>query len=542
MTRLFTGQRVWLSAGFGPLERFIYRLGGVDPESEQGWKEYAWAFISFTLAGTLVLYAQLRLQHLLPSPNMGALQTQMTPDLALNTAISFSTTSTWQAYGGESTMTYGSQMLGLCAQNFMAGAAGLAIGIAFIRGLARRRHPTLGNFWVDITRAILYILLPLSIVDGVLLMMTGVPMNWSAYTHAGTLEGAAQIISQGPVAALETIKNLGTNGGGFFGVNAAHPFETPNNVANFINLVAIAALPAALTRTFGLITKHRRDGWVLLGAMTFLFLGGLVICDRAERSGNPAVTALHVSMGNMEGKEVRFGVSGSTLAAITTSNTATGSTNSMHDSYTPAGGAVTLVDMMLGEIAYGGLGTGIYSIVLVGLLGLFLCGLMVGRTPEYLGKAITKYEIQLVVLYTLAAPILLLTLAALAVAIPQGLAGLGTNDGPHGFSEVLVAYTSSFANNGQSFGGLNANLPFYNITTALAMMAGRFALAIPALALAGAFAGQGKRAITRGTLPTDSLMFGAIIVGTAVLVTGLTFLPALALGPIVEHFRMIKGG
>ncbi len=537
MARVFNGQTTWLR----PLERLIYRVGGIDPEEEQDWRAYAFSFIIFSLIGTLVLYAILRLQQYLPFYDAKNITTPMTPDLAANTAVSFATTSTWQAYGGETTMSYASQMLGLCAQNFLAGAAGLAVGIAFIRGLARERSATLGNFWVDVTRAMLYILLPLSLVGAVVLMFCGVPMNFLPYAHLTTVEGAKQVIANGPVAALEFIKNLGTNGGGFYNANAAHPFETPNNAVNVLSLLAIAVLPAALTRTFGLMVQRTRDGWVLLGVMVALFVGGLVICDRAEQSVNPAIAAVHVTGGNFEGKETRFGIGGSVLAAITTSNGATGSTNSAHDSYTPIGGMAPLSNMLLGEIIFGGLGTGIYSIIFVALLGLFLCGLMVGRTPEYLGKKITKYEVQLVVLYTLTGPMLVLCLTALAVATSPGLAGLTTNTGAHGFTEILFGYTSSFANNGQTFGGLNANSAFYNITTAIAMMGGRFLLAVPALALAGSFAVQGRKPVTKGTLPTDGMTFAVILAGTVLLVTGLSFLPALALGPIVEHIQMVHG-
>jgi K+-transporting ATPase ATPase A chain len=542
MAEVFGAGPYWARKLLGPIEAGIYRVCGVDPEREQTWKEYALSFLLFTFIGVLVLYGILRLQQYLPLYDAKNLTTPMTPDLAANTAVSFATTSTWQAYGGEATMSYASQMLGLCAQNFMAGAAGLAVGVAFIRGFSRERAATLGNFWVDLTRAALYVLLPLSLVGGVALLMLGVPMNFSPYAKLTTLEGGRQVFANGPVAALEIIKNLGTNGGGFFNANAAHPFETPNNAVNLINLLAIAALPAALTRTFGLMVKRTRDGWVLLGVMVVLFTAGLAICDHAERTGNPTLAAIHLTGGNFEGKETRFGIGGSVLAAVTTSNGATGSTNSSHDSYTPIGGLVPLGNMLLGEMIFGGLGTGIYSIVFVALLGLFLCGLMVGRTPEYLGKSIAKYEVQLVVLYTLACPILVLTLSALAVLLPQGLAGLTTNTGAHGLTEIFYAYTSSFANNGQSFAGLSANSPFYNFTTAAAMMGGRFLLAVPALAIAGAFAHQGRKAFTKGTLPTDGFTFAAILAGTALLVTGLSFLPAVALGPIVEQYQMEKQG
>jgi len=456
------------------------------------------------------------------------LATPLTTDLAANTALSFSTTTTWQAYGGETTMRYITQLVGLAGQNFLAGAAGLAVGIAFIRGLASDGATTIGNFWVDIVRAILWVLLPLSIVGGIVLMVAGVPMNFDAFTHVITLEGAAQTIAQGPVAALEFIKQLGTNGGGFFNANGAHPYENPTPLTNFIEMLAIASLPAALTYTFGRLTGSRRDGWVLYGVMVVLFAGGLVAGHWAERRGT------------MEGKEVRFGVSGAVLTAVTTSNGATGSTNAADDSLTPLGGAVPLVNMLLGEIAFGGLGSGLYSIVMVALLGLFITGLMVGRTPQYLGKPLGGLEVRLVVLYTIVMPLVVLPLTALAVVAPAGLAGLTLNKGPHGLTEIWFAYTSAFANNGQAFAGLNVNTPFYNVTTAIAMMPGRFGLGVIALALAGML-GRARRMATAGAVPTDRALFGMIIIGTAVIVGALTYAPALVLGPIVEHTRMVSG-
>lgn len=532
LARVFSGETKFLR----PLERSIYRASGVKPGEDQSWADYARSFILFSLVGTLALYAVLRLQALLPTYPHPAPATPMTPDLAANTAVSFATTTTWQAYGGETTMSSLAQMLGLCAQNFLAGAAGLAIGIAFVRGFARERKGGLGSFWVDLTRGLLYVLLPLSLIVSVAYVACGVPMTWTGSLAATGLEGASQTIAMGPVAALEGIKNLGTNGGGFFNVNAAHPFETPNNAANLLSMLAIAVLPAALTRTFGIMTGRRRHGWILLGAMAFLFVGGIAVAHLAETAGNPAVTALHVAGGNLEGKETRFGTAGSVLAAMVTSNGATGSYNAMHDSLMPLAGGVALLNMLLGEITFGGLGTGIYSLVLVALLAVFLCGLMVGRTPEYLGKRIGGNEIKLVVLYTLACPMVVLALTALAVVTGPGLAGLTTNAGPHAYTEILYAYASAFTNNGQNFAGLSANSPFYNLTTLVAMMAGRFALSIPALALAGHFAAQRNRPANAGTLPTDGLTFGAILVATALLVGGLSFFPALALGPLADHF------
>ena len=551
MARVFEGRRTWLDFLLRPVERLIYRLTGVEPSAEMNWSQYASSFVFFGLTGTLAVYLILRLQAFLPWFFPETFSTPLTPDLAMNTAVSFSTTTTWQAYGGETTMSYFSQTVALAVQNFLAAAAGLAVGVAFIRGLARERNEKLGNFWVDVVRAALWVLLPLSLMGSLLLVWQGVPANFNAYTQAATLEGGSQLIAPGPVAVLEFIKNLGTNAGGFFNTNAAHPYENPTPLTNFIEMLAIALLPASLTYTFGRITGRAREGWMLLKIMVFLFAAGLLICNWAEAGGNPRLAreasgsaALSVELttgGNMEGKEARFGVNGSALAAVATSNGATGSYNSMHDSYTPLGGLVPLANMLLGEIAFGGLGSGIYSLVITALIGLFLAGLMIGRKPEFLGKEIGEREIKLIMLYTLAAPLAILPLTALAVATDAGLAGLTTNDGAHGFTEIIYAYTSSFGNNGQNFAGLSANSVFYNTTTALAMMIGRFGLAIPALALAGAFARQGRRPVTVGTLPTDSYGFGVLVVAAALVVGGLSYFPALALGPILEQLLMSGG-
>lgn len=545
MTRVFTGEKTFMDPVLVPIERFIYSVTGIDASRQMSAKRYTIAFLLFSLVGTLLLYALLRLQTFLPWYDPAHLSTPMTPDLAGQTALSFSTTTTWQVYAGETTMSYFSQIVGLASQNFFAGAAGLAVGIAFIRGFAGQRTDVLGNFWFDLVRSLLWILIPISLVGSVVLIWQGVPMNFNPYTHVTTLEGGTQTIAQGPVAALEFIKNLGTNGGGFFNVNGAHPFENPSPLTNFIEMLAIVVIPAALTNTFGRMTGRPREGWMLFWVMTFLFVVGLGLTGWAEQSGNPQVAQnVHLiqtmqSDGNMEGKEVRFGVGGSVLTAVVTSNGATGSTNSMHDSYTPLGGAVPLLNMLLGEIIYGGLGTGLYSIILVVLLGLFITGLMVGRTPEYLGKKLDISEIKLVALYTLIGPAGVLLLTAIAVVTGPGLAALTTNGGPHGLTEILYAYTSSFANNGQAFAGISANTPFYNGTTALAMLLGRFGLAIPALALAKLFALQPQRVATAGTLPTDTFLFSTVVVGTAILVVALTYLPAIALGPLVEHIFVI---
>ncbi|HEY5074262.1 MAG TPA: potassium-transporting ATPase subunit KdpA [Pyrinomonadaceae bacterium] len=544
MARIFQGERTWLDFLLRPVERLIYKLTRVNATSEMNWKEYALSFIVFSLAGTISTYLILRCQYLLPYFGLTSayLATPMTPDLTLNTAISFSTTTTWQAYGGETTLGYFSQTVGLAVQNFLAGAGGLAIGVAFIRGLAREKTDKLGNFWIDLVRALLWIMLPLSILASLVLVWQGVPMNFNAYTAVKTLEGSTQTIAQGPVAAFEAIKNLGTNGGGFFNVNGAHPFENPTPFTNLFEMLLIVALPAAFVNTFGRMTGRLRESWLLLWVMVFLFGVGFLFCGAFEERGIPAVRHLvnesALTMPNMEGKEVRFGVGGSVLTAITTSNGATGSYNSMDDSYTPLGGGVLLGNMLLGEIVFGGLGTGLYSIILVALVGLFLAGLMIGRTPEYLGKTIGITQIKFIMLYTLASPVAILLLTVIAVATHAGLAGLTTNDGPHGLTSIMFAYTSSFANNGQNFAGLSTNSVFYNGTTVIAMMVGRFGLAVPALALAGSFAAQGRRPTTMGTMPTYTFTFGVLVVGTALIVGGLSYFPAIVLGPVIEHLMM----
>ncbi|QBD78538.1 potassium-transporting ATPase subunit KdpA [Ktedonosporobacter rubrisoli] len=536
---VFAGQKTWLDPALRPVERGIYALCRIDAEHEMTAKEYAISFVFFSLAGTLLLYALLRLQQFLPFYDSAHQVTPLTPDLAMNTAISFATTTTWQAYAGETTMSYTSQLVGLVAQNFLAGAAGLAVGIAFIRGFARQHTRTLGNFWVDLVRGLLWVLLPASILVSLVLVWQGVPMNFNPDTRVYPLEGGMQIIAQGPVAALESIKNLGTNGGRFFNVNGAHPYENPTWFSNLVEMLSIAVIPAALTNTFGRMVGKPRQGWLLLWVMIFLFILALGLGTWAEQSGNPKLaTVIGTSQPNMEGKEVRFGVSGSILTAVTTSNGATGSTNSAHDSYTPLGGTVPLVNMLLGEMVFGGLGTGIYSILMIALLGLFLTGLMIGRTPEYLGKRIEPPEMKLLAIYTLIGPFGILVLTAVAIATGPGLAGLTTNSGSHGLTEVLYAYTSSFANNGQAFAGLSANSLFYNSTTAIAMLLGRFGLAIPALAFAGLFAQQTSRPMTQGKLKTDSPLFASVIIATTLIVVALTYLPVMALGPIIEHLLL----
>jgi len=544
MSRVFNGGKTLLDPLLLPIERLIYRLAGVDAELEMDWSQYAIAFLVFSLVGTLVLYVILRLQPYLPFFYRRYQSTPLDPALAMNTAISFATTTTWQAYSGESAMSYTTQIVGLAVQNFLAGASGLTVGIAFIRGFARHQTSKLGNFWVDMTRSLLWILLPFSLLGSLALVWQGVPMNWHNYVPASTLDGGQQVIAQGPVAALEIIKNLGTNGGGFFNANSAHPYENPTPLSNFIELLAIVLLPAAFTNTFGRMIGKPRQGWILFKVMAVLFLAGLLLCGWTEEKGNivlaqkEALSAHPVEVqphGNMEGKEVRFGVGGSVLAAVVTSNGATGSVNSAHDSYTALGGAVPLVNMLLGEIVFGGLGTGLYSIVMLALISLILAGLMIGRMPEYLGKKLGPLETKFITLYALASPLAILPFTALAVASKTGRAGLATNTGAHGFTEILYAYTSCFANNGQNFAGLATNTVFYNVTTTISMMMGRFALAIPALALAGLLANQIKREQTESAVPTDTVMFAVLLVATSLIVGGLSFFPALTLGPILEH-------
>jgi potassium-transporting ATPase potassium-binding subunit len=545
MERVFSRKRTLLDRLCLPVERLIYRISAVDPEVEMTGKEYAVCFVLFGVAGTLLLYAILRVQQFLPWFFPQYHTTPLSPDLALNTAVSFSTTTTWQAYAGENTMSYFSQMVGLCAQNFLAGAAGLAVGIAFIRGFARQLSDTLGNFWADLTRALLWILLPGALLGALLLIWQGVPMNFHPYAVATTVEGAQQVIPQGPVAALEIIKNLGTNGGGFFNANGAHPYENPTPLTNFIEMLAIVLLPAALTNTFGRMVGQPRQGWLLYYVMLLLFGSGILLVHQFEQQADPHIGNVDFrngsaqSGGNMEGKEVRFGIGGSTLTAAVTSNTATGSYNSMHDSYTSLGGMVLLVNMLLGELIFGGLGTGLYSMVMTAAIAVFLAGLMVGRTPEYLGKKIGPCENKMIMLYALAAPLVVLPLTAIALSTKVGLSGLTVNGGPHGFTEILFAYTSCFANNGQTFAGLSANTPFYNLTTALAMMMGRFGLAIPALCLASLFGRQRNIPSSSGTLPTHSLLFGVLLTACLITMVALCYLPALALGPLLE--RLLYG-
>jgi potassium-transporting ATPase potassium-binding subunit len=540
MANLFEGERTVLSPLLQPIERGIYRLCGVSPGEEQHWKTYTIAMLGFSAAGFLLLYALLRLQAVLPlDPQVLAAPG---PDLSFNTAVSFVTNTNWQSYGGETTLSYLTQMLGLTVQNFVSAATGIALLLALIRGFARRSARTVGNFWVDLTRAVLYLLLPLSILVGLFLVWQGVPQNLAAYTHAIGLDGIRQSIAQGPVASQEAIKMLGTNGGGFFNVNSAHPFENPTGLSDFVELWAILAISGALTYTFGHMVGDTRQGWAIFAVMGILFLAGISTVYWSESQGNAAVAAAHIAQaGNMEGKEVRFGVADSALWATATTDASNGSVNAMHDSFTPLGGLVLLANMELGEIVFGGVGSGLYGMLLFAILAIFIAGLMVGRTPEYLGKKIEAREMKMAMLAILILPLSILGFSALAAVTKAGLAG-PLNAGPHGFSEILYAFSSATGNNGSAFAGISANAPFYNVTLGLAMLIGRFLFIVPMMAVAGALAAKKIVPASAGTLPTHDGLFVGLLIAVILIVGGLTFFPALALGPIVEHLAMRAGG
>jgi len=546
LQRVFDGERTLLSPVLGPVERGFHALAGVRADEDQPWTDYAVAMLVFSLGGFLLLFAIQQLQGLLPlNPlSYGALS----GELSLNTAISFVTNTNWQSYGGESTMSLFTQMVGLAVQNFLSAATGIALAIALIRGFAREKGKGLGNFWVDLTRATLYVLLPLSIPMALFLVWQGMPQNFVGASEATTLEGAKQLIAQGPVASQVAIKMLGTNGGGFFNANAAHPFENPTALSNFVQMLAIFLISAALTNTFGRAVKNELQGWAIYTAMAVLFIAGAGATLWAESRGNPALSAIGVdqqmslvqSGGNMEGKEARFGIAASTLFATVTTDASCGAVNSMHDSYTPLGGAVPLVNILLGEVVFGGVGAGLYGMLLFAIVALFIAGLMVGRTPEYLGKKIEAREIKLTVLAILCMPLALLGFLAVASVSPVALKGLA-NAGPHGFSEMLYAYASAVGNNGSAFAGLTANTPFWNLTLAAAMLIGRFAVIVPMLAVAGSLAIKSRSPATSGSFPTDGPLFIGLLVAIVLIVGGLTYFPALALGPIVEHLAMLAG-
>jgi len=544
MFRVFEGDQQPLPRFFGPIERLLYRLCGVDPKEGQDWKAYTVALLIFSGITLIVTYAIERLQHVLPlnPQNFGP----VAPDLAFNTAASFTTNTNWQAYTGESTMSYLTQMAGLAWHNFLSAAVGIAAAIALARGITYRLRPEapkhIGNFWVDLTRCTLYVLLPICIPVTLLLVSQGVIQNFSSYVELTTLEGVKQTIALGPVASQEVIKELGTNGGGFFNANSAHPFESSNPLTNFIEMVLIFAIPGALTYTFGRMARDQKQGWALFAAMAVVFFMGVSTAYNFEAAGNPIMKGMAVSqpLGNMEGKEVRFGVANSALFATVTTDASCGAVNAMHDSFTPIGGLVPLVNIQLGEVIFGGVGSGLYGMLVMVLLSVFIAGLMVGRTPEYLGKKIEAREVKLAMLYVLIFPLIILYFSGWSVAAPYGVSSLN-NAGPHGLSEILYAYTSGAGNNGSAFAGLNANTLWYNVTIGITVLVGRFLMMVPALAIAGSLVGKKAVPESLGTFPTNGALFVVLVVGVILIVGALTFFPALSLGPIVEHFLANAG-
>ena len=525
------------------IEGGVYRLAGVDQTREQNWVSYAFAVLWFHLVGIAALYLLQRVQNVLPfNPQaLGA----VAPDLALNTAVSFATNTSWQSYAGETTLSYLSQMAGITVQSFLSGATGVAVAITLVRGFARRTSQTVGNFWVDLTRITLYVLLPVSVVAALFLVWQGVPQTLGPYVNATTLEGANQVIARGPVASQEAIKLLSGDGGGFFNANSAHPFENPGALSGFVEILLILLIGSALTNTFGRMVGDQRQGWALFAAMAVLFLTGLAVVYASEAAPNPALAPLSIDQaagpsqagGNMEGKEVRFGIAQSALFATATTASSDGAVDAMHDSFMPLSGLVLMANMMLDEVIVGGPGSGLFGMLLFVIVAVFVAGLMIGRTPEYLGNKIGAHEVKMAMLALLVVPAFILGLPAVAAVLPVGLAGL-SNAGPHGFSEMLYAYTSGAATNGSAFAGLNANTPFYNLTLAAAMFAGRFLVIVPVLCIAGMLVSQGRAPAAAGAMPTHGLQFVALLIGTIVIVGGLTFFPALALGPVAEQFAM----
>jgi potassium-transporting ATPase potassium-binding subunit len=554
MARVYQGERILLDRVFGPVERLIYRAAGVPADQEMGWKTYALAMLLFNLLGTLVVYLVLRLQDSLPLNPQG--MAGASPGLSFNTATSFASNTNWQSYGGESTLSYFSQMAALTVQNFVSAATGMAVLVALIRGLTRRSSSTLGSFWVDLVRTTLYILIPLSFVLAIVLVSQGVVQSFSGYSTVSLVQATQdadgkavleQVLPAGPAASQIAIKQLGTNGGGFFNVNSAHPFENPTALANFVEMVSILIIGAALCHTFGKMVGDRRQGWAILGAMTIVFVGLLFVCVGAEQSGNPAFTGLGVdqaasalsSGGNMEGKDVRFGIVSSSIWATATTAASNGSVNAMHDSFTPIGGLVPMWLMQLGEVIFGGVGSGLYGMLMFAVIAVFIAGLMVGRTPEYLGKKIEAYDMKMASITVLVPPIVVLAGTAIAVLVEPGQKGI-FNPGAHGFSEVLYAFSSAGNNNGSAFGGLGANVPFYNTALGIAMLFARYWITVPVLALAGSLVKKKHVPVGPGTLPTHTPLFVGLLIGTVLLVGALTFVPALALGPIVEHLEMVQ--
>ena len=559
MARVFEGQRTFMHPVLRWLEVLTYKVAGIKEDVEQKWTHYTAALLSFSIFGFLILYALQRLQGLLPLNPQGFGADKVNPDLAFNTATSFVTNTNWQAYGGESTMSYFVQMAGLAVQNFASAAAGIAIAVALIRGFARQEKKTIGNFWVDATRATVYVLLPISIIAALLFVSQGVVQNLHPYTEVTTVEGVKQVIAQGPVASQEAIKELGTNGGGFFNANSAHPFENPTPFSNLLQMFLIFLIPGALTYTFGKMVGDTRQGWAIFAAFSVMFLIGVFVCYHFEQAGNPNLTNLGIqhtatagqSGGNMEGKETRFGIANSALFATVTTDASCGAVNSMHDSFTPLGGLVPMFNIMTGEVIFGGVGAGLYGILLYCILAVFIAGLMVGRTPEYIGKKIEKKEVKMAMLAVIATAFSILVFSALSSVIsfpekgywnPQGApTGNLNNSGPHGLSEILYAYVSGTGNNGSAFAGITVNTPWYDLTIGLAMWIGRFLFLIPLLAAAGSLASKKRIPSTAGTFPTHGPLFVGLLVGTVAIVGALTFFPALSLGPIVEHFLMNTG-
>ncbi|MGE0853748.1 MAG: potassium-transporting ATPase subunit KdpA [Hyphomicrobiaceae bacterium] len=538
MARVFEGEHTVLSPVLGPVEAFLYRASGVNDKQEQHWITYTVAMLLFNAAGFLLVYAIQRLQHLLPlnPADMSAVPA----DLAFNTAVSFTSNTNWQNYGGESTMSYLTQMMALATQNFVSAATGIALVLALIRAFARASASTVGNFWVDLTRCTLYVLLPLSFIAALFLVWQGVPQNLGPYVDATTLEGAKQTLSQGPAASQIAIKQLGTNGGGFWNANSSVPYENPTPLSNFLEVLYILLISTALTHTFGRMVKDERQGWALYAAMSVVFLAFVLFVYWAESAGNPQFGALGLDPANMEGKEVRFGITNSALWAIATTAASNGSVNAMHDSFTPLGGMMPIILMQLGEIIYGGVGSGLYGILLFVIVAMFVAGLMVGRTPEYLGKKIEAKEVKMAMLAILVLPLMMLGFTAISVVAPFGLSSM-QDAGPHGFSEVLYLFTSQSANNGSAFAGFTGNTLWYNTTGGLSMLVGRYFVIIPMMAIAGSLVAKKTVPASAGTFPTHGPLFVGLLVGVIIIIGGLTFFPALALGPIAEHFAMRAG-
>ena len=538
MTRVFNGERTFLTPILRPVELVLYRAAGVDEKREQGWLAYTVGMLLFHVGGFFILYALMRFQASLPfNP---AEQSAVAPDLAFNTAVSFITNTNWQNYGGEGTLSYLTQMLGLTHQNYLSAATGIVLAVALIRGFARHSVQTIGNFWVDVTRCTLYVLMPICVLAALFLVWQGMPQTLGPYVEATTLEGAKQTIAVGPVASQIAIKMLGTNGGGFFNANAAHPFENPTALSNFLQIILIFAIGASLTNVFGRMVGNQRQGWAILAVMGVLFIAGVTLAYWAEAHGNDIVNAMGLTGGNMEGKETRFGIVASALFAVITTAASCGAVNAMHDSFTALGGMVPLINIQLGEVIVGGVGAGMYGMLLFVILAIFVAGLMVGRTPEYVGKKIEAKEVKMAMLAILILPLMILGWTAVAAVNPQAVSQLA-NAGPHGFSEILYLYTSSTGNNGSAFAGITANTLFFNITGAIAMFVGRFIMIVPAMAIAGSLAAKKSVPPSLGTFPTTGTLFVGLVVGVILIVGGLTFFPALALGPIVEQFAMTAG-